>query len=286
MSCPNCGGSEHIPIAPGYWECRSLIRFEVRRPDPVYGTTMVPYSDSRVCGNRYQEIDSRTPVQIAETCACGTYAIGRCVGCQQAICGDHSGITRGARLCGSCRASRDAARQQADDEAKTARLADDKSYVAAFLAAAAKKGFPGTDGIYAAKQMLSDRDKRKLIKAARVDHERKVFGVNLSDKRRKKLDAQRGAAEVEREISERNREEPLARGWRVSSHVQHLPQDRGDDIVVTHHVYLLTDGKTVTVRDDTGRPRFLVPGYGVRIKPITQAELSAAVRSLADRLSL
>ncbi len=284
MSCPECGGTERIPIAPSYWECASLVHGEARRPDPVYGTTMVPYSDSHVCGNRYQEVDSQSPVQIAETCSCGTYAIGRCAECRRSICGDHSGIVGGSRLCGFCTASRDAARQKADDEAKAARLAEDESCITAFLAAAAEKGFPGTDDIYSAEQVISGRDRRKLLKAARADHARKVFGPSYEGGRKRK--SQKSTAELEREISERNREEPLARGWRVRSNVVRLPQDRGDDIVATHHTYLMTDGKVVTVRDDTGRSRFLVPGYSLRIKPITQAELAAAVRSLADRLSL
>jgi len=35
-------------------------------------------------------------------CSCGTFAIGRCAGCEQAICGDHSTLTELGRLCGGC----------------------------------------------------------------------------------------------------------------------------------------------------------------------------------------
>jgi hypothetical protein len=41
-----------------------------------------------------------------EMCSCGTFAIGRCTSCGAAVCGDHSLLHEGKRICGRCRDAR------------------------------------------------------------------------------------------------------------------------------------------------------------------------------------
>lgn len=58
----------------------------------------------RLCGRRYHEADWEAGVNA--TCACGTFAIGQCAECETLVCGDHSRLVGGSRLCRSCEAKR------------------------------------------------------------------------------------------------------------------------------------------------------------------------------------
>lgn len=94
MACPRCGGEDRRVIAPGYFECASLI--------PVtQGLTPagVPVPGSAACGHRYQ---GGTPVNAAGVCACQTNAIGTCAECARPVCGDHSELAEDKRICVTC----------------------------------------------------------------------------------------------------------------------------------------------------------------------------------------
>lgn len=80
-----------------------------------------------VCGFEYQEADAATTVD--QVCACGTFAIGRCGECGALICGDHSVLDEGRRVCRSHLIDRqqEALRQQTASVAaaqEAARLAE------------------------------------------------------------------------------------------------------------------------------------------------------------------
>ena len=65
------------------------------------------------CAERYQ---AGTPTG-AETCSCGTFAVGLCQDCGAAACGDHSLLAAGQRVCMACAAAR---RERQADEKRAA----------------------------------------------------------------------------------------------------------------------------------------------------------------------
>jgi hypothetical protein len=94
--CPICGGGERIQIAPGYWECRSGRLAGMQgygsRQTPIFQTCLARYHDA---GN-----------SLSIRCGCRTFAIGTCADCESPVCGDHSALYLGLRLCGGCIGSR------------------------------------------------------------------------------------------------------------------------------------------------------------------------------------
>lgn len=71
----------------------------------------------------------------AEACSCGTFAIGRCVDCSRAVCGDCSLLRDGRRLCRECSAASD--RRVEAQRAEQARIRAEEAAVAAQGRAAA-----------------------------------------------------------------------------------------------------------------------------------------------------
>jgi len=112
MPCPSCGGNSRKPIAPGYWECMTVI------DDPAIVKSAWDVADpwraatfpKRPCGHRYRE----GPSVPSEPCRCGIYSIGRCGRCNDPFCGNHGHIYEGTFHCNGC------ARElfQADQERK------------------------------------------------------------------------------------------------------------------------------------------------------------------------
>jgi hypothetical protein len=91
LSCPRCGGRARSSIAPGYWRCESLT--DSYHPDLPYGR------GTELCGTEYQEGSPGSEV----SCACGTFAIGRCGNCGAPACGRHSKLDETqALICGAC----------------------------------------------------------------------------------------------------------------------------------------------------------------------------------------
>lgn len=110
-----CGASSRDQIAPGFWECTGLIKWTEYVPapgvPPMFNQT-VPVERSRVCANRYHEADSQ-PSGAAQ-CACRTYAIGTCAQCDRPVCGDHSRMSDGSRVCLDCLTAQKEAKEQAE----------------------------------------------------------------------------------------------------------------------------------------------------------------------------
>lgn len=96
--CPECGGTVLKPIAPGYWECQTTLRGTIGLPVGPKGE-LVPVDSSGICGNRFQ---TGVTGSVGATCSCGTFAIGLCRSCSSPICGDHSKLFTGQRLCHAC----------------------------------------------------------------------------------------------------------------------------------------------------------------------------------------
>lgn len=104
-------------ISPGYWRCDSTITTEREGPGfqrPGSGPPVL--YDTRVCGQHYGEA-SATPSNLG-LCRCNTGAIGLCSECQRPVCGSHSGLWDGQRLCDEHYEVRAAAKRTADARAK------------------------------------------------------------------------------------------------------------------------------------------------------------------------
>ena len=108
MSCPRCGGSSNVPVAPGYVECRGVV--EVDRPAPVPGGR---YLYEEPCRTRYATANALGPVQ--HFCSCGMAAISRCTRCASYACYDCAGTFNtpvgAVTLCGPCSREEEARRK-------------------------------------------------------------------------------------------------------------------------------------------------------------------------------
>jgi thioredoxin len=95
VTCPSCGGAERRPIGLNFFECTSQVAFVVRSwaPRPGYmpgpGVPMEPVDQTeyKVCGHHYTEGAASS---VTPTCACGMFAIGRCVECGEPLCGKNA----------------------------------------------------------------------------------------------------------------------------------------------------------------------------------------------------
>lgn len=118
MGCPACGGTERVQIAPGYYECRTVVA----RPGPPPIHPALPVQPvPGICGIRYQE---GTGGQAIPCRYCGLYSIGRCQRCGEPVCHDHVGSDRGQPVeCVTCRitASQAATQRAAAEEAERRR---------------------------------------------------------------------------------------------------------------------------------------------------------------------
>ena len=128
VPCPDCKGSSRIAIAPGYWQCTTLIRRFVPHWGPMPGTSpelgiMGPVlaAGQRSCGRRYQEEGGRNEVDVNASCVCGMFAIGRCADCGVFVCGEHGGLSEGRLTCtADIGRRRQEAVESADQERTTA----------------------------------------------------------------------------------------------------------------------------------------------------------------------
>lgn len=126
MACPTCGGTRREQLAPGFWRCTEVIVHRSGGPgltDPHRGPMVL--ESTAPCGTEYQEGQGA----IGSLCGCGTFAVGICASCGQAICGAHSGLFKRRRLCGDCRRSAEAA---AVINAQAEREADHEERLAAW----------------------------------------------------------------------------------------------------------------------------------------------------------
>lgn len=113
MACPSCGGMTREQIAPGFWRCRTLLSSTTEmvghEPGRPWQQKAEIHQSQRECRTEYHEGGAAT----AEVCRCGTFAIGRCSDCGVAICGDHSALRDGKRVCSDCTQKIDASRGEA-----------------------------------------------------------------------------------------------------------------------------------------------------------------------------
>lgn len=117
MTCPRCGGSDRNQIGVSYYQCVT-VESQLMPAPPGSGVEMV--SVDVMCGETYQE--GAPPTSQSPLCSCGTYAIGKCRDCEDSVCGLHSSMRGGARLCGTCSYQREfkaaAVKAQAEESAR------------------------------------------------------------------------------------------------------------------------------------------------------------------------
>jgi hypothetical protein len=162
--CPRCGGTDREPLAPGYWRCTSEVTVEqiIAAPDPAFGGEIRPrpVSSSETCGRDYQEASAS--VASMPQCTCGTFAVGTCSTCSAPVCGLHSDVFDGRRLCTfhfrEAQAARERDREQerarqsqdrrAAIDAKAQAAAIDEHWCRAALSRLAELGHPGSVPLY------------------------------------------------------------------------------------------------------------------------------------------
>jgi hypothetical protein len=101
MPCPRCGGISRKSIAPGHWQCTTVI------DDPAFPRSAWDEADpwraathpTRPCGHRYEE----DPTFSTDPCRCGIHSIGRCVHCGSPVCGFHGRLYEDTLHCDDCR---------------------------------------------------------------------------------------------------------------------------------------------------------------------------------------
>lgn len=122
MACPTCGGTERRPIAPGFWECASLIYQQIptgAHPSGQFGPAFATVATT--CGRRYHEGGGGSSTSLCQTCT--VFAIGVCADCRIPQCGNCGLHFRGTFLCKSCLTARRAAERAAEKEAAEAAAA-------------------------------------------------------------------------------------------------------------------------------------------------------------------
>lgn len=104
MSCPTCGGDEREPLAPTYWRCISTVYEDAWQIGPDHSTPPhlgitrpYQYQAARPCGEEYHETGFGS-VNFG-LCKCNTGAIGLCSADSEPVCGYHSSLVDGSRLC-------------------------------------------------------------------------------------------------------------------------------------------------------------------------------------------
>jgi hypothetical protein len=155
--CPSCGGRARFQVAPGYWECQSdrLVGMQ------GYGARQTPIFE--VCRTRYQ---GASVSMSAGQCFCSTFAIGTCTECESQVCGDHSTLHYGVRLCYGCASRNIAAEKAATTQARKAQLKKEREESADRLSKL-------TAAVEAAQSSLAKRQERKVrvaTLAARTFH--------------------------------------------------------------------------------------------------------------------
>ncbi len=100
MPCPKCNGSERESLESGVWRCTSprVIIREVGGPgltNPLAGPGVLRHEEKIPCGAEYAEAGPGAFL----VCACRTVAIGLCAACGVPVCGLHSELCAGRRLC-------------------------------------------------------------------------------------------------------------------------------------------------------------------------------------------
>lgn len=126
MACPRCGGLDREPLAPGLWRCTTRLSRSAVAALDAHGSPMFT-QQTFTCGTEYPEGPPAT--QDSPTCHyCTTVYVGTCADCGVRVCGYHSAMTAGQRVCDRCREIRTYSRLVS---------------IGDFLAAARAQGNPG-----------------------------------------------------------------------------------------------------------------------------------------------
>jgi hypothetical protein len=126
MSCPSCAGTSRTLLAPGFYRCTSLVTTRTGGPGLTDARLGPPVIDTTTeCGREYQEGQSSGAALI---CSCGTFAIGVCAEAGEPVCGTHSALLHGRRLCSGCWHAEE--RRRAEAEAEEGRAADRRYFEA------------------------------------------------------------------------------------------------------------------------------------------------------------
>lgn len=113
-ACPACGSTKLKEVGPGEYQCLDAVQVQTGlHPSGAQGPPLQWVN----CGKRFFDPDFvGTGVAKARVCKCGTYSVGLCVSCRAEVCGQHSRLVEGSRLCDDCQAEREA--RLADEKAK------------------------------------------------------------------------------------------------------------------------------------------------------------------------
>ncbi|WP_448625865.1 hypothetical protein [Geodermatophilus sp. URMC 64] len=109
MPCPTCGATDaRTQLLPGYWRCDAVAAV-----DQLVGVGGAQPAAGARCGTIY--LQARADDSGPALCRCGEPALGECSECTRLVCGDHSDLWRGWRVC-----DRDLARARMQERAAAA----------------------------------------------------------------------------------------------------------------------------------------------------------------------
>lgn len=233
---------------------------------------------SQVCGVRYHEgtVGVDTPL-----CSCRTFSIGVCSTCGSPVCGDHSELSSGLRLCLQClaertdaeavertRAAEERARRQIERAATAAARAPE--VLQRFLQEAGSRNWPLSVEIH---DQPAD-----LVKAARAAKSRATYGWDIG------IQPQGWAARRRERATRPRPTRVVARGWKVGERSLGMSTDdgRAPETESFASVYFLTDGTQATCHVAPGG---LIFHTGTAIV-LTDAQLAVEVQRIAARAGI
>jgi hypothetical protein len=248
MTCPECGGGERRQIAPGYWECQSMVLTPGMVPLP--NGLLTPGPVDGTCGHCYHEGLPRSDAANAQ-CVCGTFAIGKCVRCGKGVCGHHSNFHSGSRLCIACiravRSEEDAMRNREIAEA----IEVGRRAVGRFIDVASKAGNPGAKPLWLEpRSKATDNNDEEYPR--RFARRLRKWCPPSGWKRKRWLNT---ASEWKSDYMRKRT--PVGYGWEVRiehpSGANHYTTFHGDDTVTSYPYYpvLLTTGEIRACRTDS-----------------------------------
>lgn len=139
VACPSCGSQEFREIAPTWVECTATWQrpvlvgmrpvFGPGRFPPLIGRVPIYDSETVWCRVRHHCVVRATSDSGPwPSCECGTFAIGMCQVCGDAVCGDDSTRRDRRRVCLACNANADHEAQQQQHRAEEERRRADEEH--------------------------------------------------------------------------------------------------------------------------------------------------------------
>ena len=206
-----------------------------------------------------QYVDSppvgRSGPQSCELDQCGVLAVGRCSFCGLCFCRTHQaiGIQTYTNCCSSCLWVDAPGRASKEEHARTlleeqSQLQGASAALQSFLEQMRERDFPGTIEFYEDPTFdsMSRAERRRVIRAAHVDHAKGVFGVDWMDegklsKKHRRLKNKKGTKQVHAAIAVKRAESSaVIRGWVLGGRWPGLEHTS---------LVLLTDGQFRSCKD-------------------------------------